>query len=45
MAVQITGVAIRAQLEQDSATQVVVRCGRSTSGIDDCGDAQRNPGR
>ena len=35
----------RRQPKQNSATQVVVRCGMSMSGVGDCGDAQRNPGR
>ena len=37
----------RRQPEQNSATQVTVRCGWSTSGVDDRGDAQSqvNPGR
>ena len=35
----------RRQPKQNSTTQVVVHCGRSMSGVDDCGDAQRNPWR
>ena len=34
----------RRQPQLNTATQVAVRCRWSTSRVDDCGDAQRNPG-